>query len=391
MAIGLITDEGSVFVEVESTEGVYVEEQAGGSAIEVLSDGLEFTPTKELLERNNRTSTVEKVAGRVGQKSMAGTVPVEFKAAENSGQPPETAPLWQALLGGVRSVVGRVSGTTHTTTRINLAAGEGAQYTVGDIVRIREYDLDSNNPDHVSFVSGTDDDWVDLGIPYHQNFSDGVEVSDSTIFFHQGDAPTLSITNYIGGEIREKAIGMRPVSCEISNFSTGQLSQASFSLEGLDFDREDGSPIFAPAYDNSLPPVTLCAKVFRDDVEYVLNSVTINMANTLGFLTSTASCSGKISSRITEFVTTFTLNPYMDDSQLTEFDAFVQNAPYGVFGSAHNQGGNENQHLNNVAFYMPNCRTNELTTGDEDGIVTDAISGQAYKLNGNDTIFIAFI
>jgi len=40
---------------------------------------------------------------------------------------------------------------------------------------------------------------------------------------------------------------------------------------------------------------------------------------------------------------------------------------------------------------MPNCRSTEISTGDEDGILTDAISGQAYKDLGNDTVFICFI
>jgi hypothetical protein len=90
MGYGLVKDEGSVFIEIEATEGTYQAEQAGASAVEVLSDGLEFSPSKELLERSNRTSTVETVVSRVGQKSMAGTIPTEFKAAATEGAEPET-------------------------------------------------------------------------------------------------------------------------------------------------------------------------------------------------------------------------------------------------------------------------------------------------------------
>jgi len=40
---------------------------------------------------------------------------------------------------------------------------------------------------------------------------------------------------------------------------------------------------------------------------------------------------------------------------------------------------------------MPNCRIPEIATADEDGILTDAITGSAHKKEGNDTVFIAFI
>lgn len=395
MAIGLVTDEGSVFVEKEVTEGTYVAESAGGKAIEVLSDGLEFTPTKELLERNNRTSTVEKVPGRVGQKSMAGTIPTEFKAGNLEGSEPETTDLYEALLGGKQSYTASTSDVGHTTSRVQLADGDAAKYEVGFIVKIKEYDA-AGDEDHVSPIvaksEALGDNYIDLLVPYGRAFTDNVEVAAGVAYFHQSGQPTLSVTNYLGGKIREKAIGMRCTSGEMSNFTTGQLPQVSFSLEGLDFEREVGQPLFAPTYDDSLPPVTLCAKVYQDGAELVLNNIEVSMANTLGFLTSTASKSGKISSRITEFVCNFSANPYMQDDDVDQFDKFDKNSAYSIFGSAHNPGSaSDSEHLQVISFYMPNCRSTEISTGDEDGILTDAISGQAYKDQGNDTVFICFI
>ena len=149
--------------------------------------------------------------------------------------------------------------------------------------------------------------------------------------------------------------------------------------------------MFTPAFDTSLPPVILCAQVFKDSTEIVVNSVTVTMSNTLGFLTSTASKNGKISSRITEFTTGFTINPYMEDDDVDNFDLFSNNTPFSLFGSAHNPGAAQNEHLENVAYYMPNCRIPEITSGDEDGILTDTITGSAFKNLGNDTVFISFI
>lgn len=393
MGIGLVADEGSVFIEEEVTEGTYVAESAGASALEVLSDGLEFTPTKEVLDRNNRTSTVEKVVGRVGQKSMSATIPTEFKAGNGEGIAPETDGLYKALLGGKDSLLERTSLTGHSTTEIFLATGEELQYKVGHIVKIKQSEIAGE--DHVSPIASIESTFgiesITLLIPYGVAFSNNVKVGANVNYYHASGAPTLSVTNYLGGEIREKAIGMRCVTGEISNFATGQLPQTSFSLEGLDFAREVGQPLFTPAFDTSLPPVVLCSKVYKNAQELIVNSVGISMSNTLGFLSSTASCSGKISSRITEFVTTFTVNPYMEDDDVDTFDLFSDNEGFSLFGSSYNKTATAGEHDEEVAFYMPNCRIPEIATGNEDGILTDAISGQAYKSNGNDTIFIAFL
>jgi hypothetical protein len=396
MAFGLVKDNGSVFIEKEVTEGVYVAEASGAAAVEVLSDGLEFTPTKELLERNNRTSTVETVVSRVGQKSMTGTVPSEFKASAVEGAEPETGILYEALLGGKDSLVEVTSLTGHTTTKIFLDAGDELQYKAGHIVKIKQSEI--AGVDHVSPIVAVDSslgvESITLLVPYSVAFSNGVKIAASTVYFHQSGQPTLSITNYLGGEIREKAIGMRPVSAELSNFSTGQLPEFNFSIEGLDFAREVGQPLFAPVYDSEAgaePPVVLCSKVYKDGVEIVLNSLTLSINNTIGFLTSTASCSGKISSRITKMTCGFTINPYMEDDDVDLFSLFEANTGFSIFGSSNNYGASTDELEQVVAFYMPNCRIPEITTGDEDGILTDAINGTAHRLLGNDTVFIAFI
>jgi len=395
MGYGLVADEGSVYVEKEVTEGEYVAETEGASALEVLSDGLEFTPSKELLERNNRTATVEKVPARVGQKSMAGSIPIEYRAGSAEGDAPEANDLYEAMLGGKRVITSTISDTGHTVSRIQLADGDGAKYKIHDIVKIKEF-AESGAEDHVSPITGKSetpgDNYIDLLVPMGAAPSDNVEVAPVTMYFHQSGAPTVSVTNYLGGQIREKAIGMRVTSAEISNFSTGQLPQVTFAMEGLNYEREVGTPLFASEFDSSLPPVVLCSKIYQDDVELVLNNFGMTMTNTLGFLTSTASCQGKISSRITELVTTFSANPYMEDDDVEQFEKFDKNTAFSIFGSSHNPGAtSKDEHLEIVAFYMPNCRSTEITTGDEDGILTDAISGQAYKSNGNDSVFLAFI
>jgi len=387
----LILDEGSVFVEKEATEGTYVPETSGEKAIEVLSDGVSFSPSKELIERDNRTSTVETVPGRVGQKSMAGEIKVEYKAGAVEGDLPEATDLYEALLGGKDELVEVTSLTGHTNQIIYLDSADIGQYKVGHIVKVKD------TVEHVSPIKAIDtvNNALELLIPADNAFSDNVVIAKSVQYYHKSGQPTLSLTNYIGGKIREKAIGMRPTKGELSDFSTGKLPVFNFSLEGVNFDREVGQPLFSPEYDSlngALPPIVLCAKVYKNSDELEVNNVGISLENTLGFKTSTASCSGKTGSRITKFNASFTLDPYMSDSDTENFNLFVNNEAFSIFGSAFN-GDDTNAGAKNqvVAFYLPNCRIPEISTADQEGIVTEQINGTAHKSQGNDTIFLAFI
>jgi len=396
MAIGLVADRGSVAVEIEPSEGIFQSEQSGESFLEVLSDGLEFSPSKELIERNNRTSTVETVKSRVGQKSMSGTIPVEFRAGDLEGAAPEYDALLQALMGGKRSGTASISKTLHSNSVIEIEDADIAKYSVGDVVKIKEFAASGAvDEDHISPIVSIDDSLgaasIALLVPYYRAFTDNVGVGAFTTYFHQSGAPTLSVSNYLGGEIREKAIGMRATSMDLNNFSTGALPDLSFQLEGLDFDREVGTPLFTPEYPVSLPPIVLCSKVYRDSSELQVNNLSLNASNTLAFLTSTASCSGKIKSRITNFAASGSFNPYMEDNNVINYDFFNNNTSFSIFGSSQNYGLSEKEKVENVCFYAPNCISTEIATGNEDGVLTDAITFSAHKDLGNDTLFLGFI
>jgi len=392
MGIGLIADEGVVYIEKEDTEAVYKPEQGSSAAVESLSEGLEFSPQKELLTRSNRTSTVETVAALLGTKSMSGSVPVELKSAGVEGNAPEAGVLWEALLGGKRTGTVSTTKTGHTTSRLEIEDADISKYSVGDVITVKE-----SGAHHTSPVTVVDSSigaaYVDLLVPAAGAFTDNVDIAAFTTYFHQSDAPTLSITNYLAGSIREKAIGMRPTSAEIGNYTTGTLSDVNFAVEGTSFEREVGTPLFTPTFDSDngvTPPVVLCTKVYKDSTEVAVNSVGVSLTNTLAFLTSTASCNGKIASRITKFECSGSFNPYMQDDNVDLFTIFDDNTPFSIFTSTHNYTGVAGEQKDTIGFYVPSARISEIGTGSEDGVLTDAVSFTGHKSLGNDTFFITF-
>ena len=205
-------------------------------------------------------------------------------------------------------------------------------------------------------------------------------------------SPTLSMTHYIGGEIRHKGIGMRVVGGTLGNFTTAQVASMSFALQGLDFDREDGSPLYDPSFGSNEPPVILESCVWLNGTKVQCNEVGLSIENQVGFLTSTCSSNGKISSRITGFKVTGTINPYMDDTNVAaRFERFRDNDDNTLFFITSNPSGTDGEDMEFVCFWIPKCKLVESGVGDQEGIATDALSFQAFRTSGNDTLFIGMI
>lgn len=397
MGIGLIADEGVIFIEKEVTQGLYVAEQNGAAAIEVLSDGLELSEQRELLTRNNRTGTVETVASLLGTRSSSGTIPVELKASGVEGAAPETGVLWEAALGGARSGTASTSKVGNTVSRIEIEDADIAKYSVGDIVKLKESAFAGE--DHVSPIIAVDTTaaaaFIDLLVPRASAFTDNVVVGPFITYFPSSDPPSLSVTNYLGGKIRQSAVGVRPSSVEIGNFSTGVLSDVSFGIEGLTYrSREVGTPLFTPVFDSDngvTPPPILNSKIFQDGAEVIVNNLGVTLTNTVAFLSSTGSANGRVESRITKFETGGSFNPYMQDDNVTVFDNFDCNKKFSIFARTQVEDCDNLGVFNHgISFYIPNARNSELGVGNEDGVLTDEISYTGHKTLGNDQFFISF-
>ena len=327
MSIGVAHNNSTLAIKEEVTEGTYVPEAAGTDFMQTLQD-VELTPAKDLIEREVLTSDVEKVSPRVGQKSVTMNIPVELKASDTAGEAPETDLLYKALLGGKRQITSQVTTKAegNTATELQIEDADIGDFTVGDIVLVLESGAYEVRPiSEIDTTGGaasiTFPFALDNGAP-----SASVVIEKATIYYPDSEnAPTLSATRYVGGEIREKAIGCRVTSGVLNNFSTNQVANMAFTLEGLDWDREDGSELYTPEFDSNEPPVILDSCVWLDGTKVQTNSVGLTIENEIGFMTSTCSENGKIGSRITGFKVTGNLDPYMDDTDVSRFEAFRDN------------------------------------------------------------------
>lgn len=400
MGIGLVKGNTEVYLKKEVTEGVYVAPTVGTDAVEILEDGFEMSITKEEIERNVLSSTIEVEASRPGLKVVSGAIPVEYKASAVLGDAPREGLLFESLMGGLRQITTESTSLTgHTLSRIYLSDVDRAKYRKNDIL-LAKIEIASVKYWQVRPVlesvdgANADEGYLLFAVPFKNVPQDGCVIAKATQYFHQEGAPTLSLTRYIGGKIRENISGLRCITASLEGWTAGQTSSWNFSAEAVNGERIDSDfsgPAFDPSFDtDALPPVMIEACVWLNQEEVDYESMSMNVENTKTDLLSACSPSGKIGSRFTQFLTTMEINPYMEDDDIERFKKFDVNGDVSVFGYAFlpkadgSIGGV-------VAFWMPQAKITAIPSGEVEGIVTDAISLKGYRKEGNDTLFLSFI
>lgn len=394
MGIGLIKGKSALFLKEEVTEGVYVAPTSAADAVEVLEDGLEFGTSREVIERNTLSATVESEAPRLGIKTVTGTIPTEMKASSTEGNAPPTDLLWQSLLGGKRQNTAAITARAgvNTSTVILIEDADIADLSVGDVVLVKRAGMYEVRP-IASKTSGAGTATITLAIPLMNGAPpSGVVLSKFTTYYPDDNWPTISSSLYNGGEIEDKDYGLRCLTGSVENWSTGQVPNLSFGVEGIESDRTVTATPFVPNFaSDALPPVLLDACAYLGQIEIDYNEFSLSIENTKADIPTACQASGKAGTRITQLAISGSINPYMEDDDVVRWDDFEANNSTSLFVFARNPNGVAGEGKEWICIWMPKIKITELATGDQDGVLTDAISFQAFKNAGNDSVFVGFI
>jgi len=383
MAIA-VKDNTSFAVEIEVTEGTYVAPASADSYVQVLKDGSEMTRSQELLQREIFTGSIGKTQSRLGTRSVSGAMPVELRAGELEGDAPEADKLYTSALGGKKTRASVTTKEGNSATVLEIEDADISGFSVYDIIVVKEAVAFE-----VTWVSAVDTSIgaanITLGKALANAPADNVEIAAVTQYSTANSGhPSLSISKYIEAVKLEQAVGCKVTSMSLENFTTGQIPNVNFGFEGLTFDSSLTASPFAPSYDNTLPPIALRACLSQEGVNVQVNAFTLSVENTLGFVTSTCSENGRISSRVTERSLSGSFTPYKNADDLVQFDKFKCNVPYNLFVYAFNPELDMNceftgEFSNVVAILLPNCITTELGESDKDGLLVEDISFEATR------------
>lgn len=379
-----VKDNTSYAVEIETTEGTYVEPQSGTSFVQTLKDGAELTPSQELLQRDIFTGSIGKTQSRLGTRSVSGAMPVELRANSVEGSAPEADALYTSALGGKKTRASVTTKTGNAPTQLEIEDADISSFSKYDVILVKEAgQFEMTWVFNVDTTPGSA--FITLGQGLSFTPSDNVEIAPVTQYSTANSGhPSLSISKYVESAKREIGAGCKVTSMSIENFTTGQIPSVNFGFEGLSFDRTLTAPPFTPSYDSSLPPIALRACLYQDGTQVQVNSITMSLENTLGFVTSTCSENGRISSRVTERTITGTFNPYKQDDSLTQFEKFKCNEPYTLFVYAFNPLLDANCNFTGefeqaTAMLLTNCITTELGESDQDGLLVNDITFEATR------------
>ena len=390
MTIGVVLNESSVALVPEVTEGTYVAPSTGADYVEVL-EGAELNKTREELERNVLSGTVENESSRVGVAEVAGTFGVELKASSTEGDAPQSLDvLMRSLLGGKRQITAdQTSGTSNTSTVINFA--DTSAFSVNDIVLIKEAGAYECRP----IASIQTDTSITLAFALENGApSDNVVVSQVTTYYHDTpNAITFSAEHNVGTQaIKQKAAGLRSASGSVENWSVGQLPTMSFAVQGLTLDREDADATATPDFSaDGDVPVALSACAWISGVKRAYTELSLSIENEISYINSACSVTGKIGSRIVGQNVTASINPYLDDSDLSEWNDFNDNEDVSLFAYAYNPTATDGEFGEVVAFWLPQTKITTAPLADQDGIVTQALELKAHRDLGNDSVFMSFM
>ena len=382
----LVKKNTTVFVVDEAVEGTYDAASAGSEAIQPLADGLELIPARETLERSNMSGSIGMATPRAGMRSSTATIPCEFRAGDTSGEAPDYDLLMQGALGASRSVSSVTSTTGHSASSINMSAENASGYTIGDIVVIKE-----SEAYHCSPVTAVNETSINLLVSATGAFSDEVVIEASEVYYPADSGhPSLTVEIWLESVRKEYGSGMKVTNMSLNNFSTGVLADLSFSLEGSGYSQSIGTLGVTAAFEDSLPPVILSACLYQDGVAIAVNDFSLSVENSLGWVTSTCSANGRISSRVTNRKVSGSFSPYKDGTSVANFTKFDNSTSFSIFVHAYNPATTSGEFDQVVGFYLPDVKINELGAADKDGVVQESINFSASRGNSNDTDEIFF-
>ena len=367
-----------VYVTEEVSEGTAVDPTLGTQAVGVLSDGFELNGEKELVERNNLTSSIGRTVPRTGIKTSAVTLGVEAAANATEGSAPDYDLLMFGALGARRQNTTDVtSGTTHTTSVINIGDADISKFAVGDIVLVKEAGAFHMSP--ISAVDATPGSAnITLLVAAASSFSDAVVVSKFTTYYGANSGhKNLTVTNFMEDAIKIQSAGCKVGSLSLEGFETGQLPSFSFALTGQSYSESLAASGLTASFTNSAPPVVLNACVYLDGSLIAVNDVGLSVENTLGRITSTCSANGIIGQRVTERAISGSFTPYMDTTDVSLYTKFDQNTEFSLFLRAWNPTATAGEFQQCWGIFVPKCIITSQPKADQDGVMQYNIEFQA--------------
>jgi hypothetical protein len=225
-----------LFVKKETTEGVLIEPAAGTDAV-ALQEGFETLLEKELIDSPEIRGSIGAAKAIVGVDNASATIDHFLKHSGVEGVEPEDDLFLESLFGSksVRTterdtVAGSTAGTSTVRAALNVDAGEGVEFSRGDMLLIK----DGTNGYSIRPVYSVSTDALSLGFNLTAAPASGVNLGKGVTYKPTNSGhPSMSMWDYRGnGAAIQALIGMQTVSASITA-NAGEILNTSYEFAGL--------------------------------------------------------------------------------------------------------------------------------------------------------------
>lgn len=228
----ITTRSSALALKEETTEGTPVAPAAAGDYVK-LQDDFSMEPAFEVLENAEAASSIGASKPILGSESPTASFSHYIRGSAVEGQAPNYGVLMKSLFGTehVRSTE-RDTVAGSTTSVLNVDTGEGSEFARGHMLLIK----DGTNGYRARFVHSVSSDALTLGFQVGNAPASGVNLGKGVSYL-PADAshPTLSVWHYLGNQGAIQMMSGARVASASVDISAGQLINANYSLEGLEY------------------------------------------------------------------------------------------------------------------------------------------------------------
>lgn len=230
--MAIVTRKSAYAVKVESTEGTPVSPTAATDYIPIQADAT-MSPEFDTLENAELKASIGASKSILGFENPTSSVSVYLTGSGTPGTAPQVDELLTAAFGNedVESTEYDTVGAS-TVSAVNVDTGEGATFRRGQALLVKH----PGNAHEIRAVHSVAGDVLTPSFNLANAPGTGVDLGLATTYYPaDDDHQTLSLWHYLGnGGATQMISGSRVTDLGIE-FTAGELINASYSLEGLEY------------------------------------------------------------------------------------------------------------------------------------------------------------
>jgi len=227
-----ISTKSSVLAIVrETTEGTLKKPTASTDYI-ALQDDFSMSPNVNNLENSELKSSIGLSKSIAGAEAPTASLSHYLRHSGVEGQAPNYGLLLEACLGATSTASTEYNTVASSTVSVvKVDTGEGATFERGEALLIKD-----PNGYRIRCIDSISSNDLTIGFNLPTAPGTGVNLGKCTLFKPANDShPTLSIFHYLGNGGATQAMAGSRVTSASFDISSGELINASYSLEGVGY------------------------------------------------------------------------------------------------------------------------------------------------------------